>query len=91
MELRVPHALSAPELARRLLAAAQTHDIDVKPAADGRSGVIAKDAGFLGKVRASYAIEPDALVVQVSEAPAFLSEASLRRMLEDELGKLVAR
>ena len=91
MEIRVRHALSAPELERRLLAAAQTHDIEVTPAADGKSGVIVKDASFLGSVRASYTLEADALIVQVNEWPKFLSEAALRSMLENELGKLVAR
>jgi len=91
MELRLPHALEAQELTRRLLAAAALHDLEIVPAADGRSGTIAKDAGFLGSVRAQYAIEADALVLRVTERPGFLSESALRRMLEDEFRDLVAR
>ena len=55
------------------------------------SGEITKDAGFLGSVRALYAIESDVLIVRVTERPGFLSESALRRMLEDEFRDLVAR
>lgn len=90
MEVRILHALAAQEIARRIRASAAKHDVEFTPGADELRGVLAKDAGFLGRVRASYAIEADALVVVVSERPAFLPEPTLRRMLEDELRKLVA-
>ena len=90
MEVRVRHVLSAQELVRRIRAAAERHDVEFIPGADETRGVLAKDAGFLGNVRAEYTIEPDALVVIVSERPSFLPEETLRRMLEDELSKLVA-
>ncbi|HTF89144.1 MAG TPA: hypothetical protein VK843_12095 [Planctomycetota bacterium] len=90
MEVRVPHALSPEEVARRISTAALRHDVELVPDASGVRGSLSKDAGFLGSVRAQYAIEPGALVVQVSERPAFLPEGTLRRMLEDELHKLVA-
>lgn len=90
MEIRVPHTLSSQELARRIAAAADRHEVEFTPNADGKGGVLSKDAGFLGTVRAQYSIEAQALVVLVSEKPAFLPEATLRRMLEDELKKLVA-
>ena len=90
MEIRIAHALTAVELTRRMLAAAQQHDVDFEPTSDGVSGVLAKDAGFLGKVRAEYTIESLALVVRVTECPNFLSEDMLRHMMLDELNKLVA-
>ena len=90
MEVRIAHALSSAELASRLSRTAAQHDIELKPNPDGRTGTLAKDAGFLGSVRAEYSIEPDALVVRVSERPPFLPEEMLRRTLEGELGKLVA-
>ncbi len=90
MEVRVRHTLSTQELARRIRASAQRHDVEFTPGADEMRGVLAKSAGFLGTVRAEYAIEPDILVVNVTERPSLLPEGTLRRMIEDELGKLVA-
>ena len=90
MEVRVPHTLSSEEVARRITAAADKHDVEFTPDATGLRGTLAKDAGFLGAVRANYAIEKHALVVVVDQRPAFLPEATLRRMLEDELNALVA-
>jgi hypothetical protein len=90
MEIRVAHALAREELARRIRAAAERHDVEVSPGADEHSGTLAKDAGFLGSVRAEYSIETLALVVVVRDRPAFLPEATLRRVLEAELAKLVA-
>jgi hypothetical protein len=89
MEIRVPHQLAPEELARRIAAAADRHELEFVPDASGASGTLAKDAGFLGTVRARYSLEKDALLVVVSERPAFLPEATLRRMVEDELKKLV--
>jgi hypothetical protein len=91
MELRLPHSLGQQEMARRLLAAAALHELEIVPAADGLSGAITKNAGFLGSVRALYAIESDVLIVRVTERPGFLSESALRRMLEDEFRDLVGR
>ena len=91
MELRLPQSLGPQEMTRRLLAAAALHELEIAPAADGASGVITKNAGFLGSVRALYAIESDVLIVRVTERPEFLSESTLRRMLENEFRDLVAR
>ncbi len=90
MEVRVPHQLAAQEIVRRIRGAAERHDVEFTPGADETRGVLAKDAGFLGTVRAEYTIEADALVVIVRDRPAFLPEGTLRRMLEQELSKLVA-
>ncbi len=90
MEVRVAHKLSALEIVRRIRVAAERHDVEFTPGADETRGVLSKNAGFLGTVRAEYAIEADALVVNVRDKPAFIPEGTLRRMLEEELGKLVA-
>lgn len=90
MEIRVPHQLAPDEVARRIATAADRHDVEFVPDASGASGTLSKDAGFLGTVRARYSIEPGELVVVVSERPAFLPEGTLRRMIEDELRKLLA-
>lgn len=90
MEIRVVHALSTDELARRIRAEADRHDVGLTEREEGRRGELVKDAGFLGTVRAEYAIEVRELVVVVRERPAFLPEGSLRRTLEEALAKLVA-
>lgn len=89
MEVRIPHRLEAVELARRMKAQADKDEVEMRPAADGLSGVMSKDAGFLGRVEAHYSILPDALLVRVTERPSFLPEASLRRTIEEQLHKLV--
>jgi hypothetical protein len=91
MEIRVPHALESAELAARLAAAAQLHDVELIAAADGKSGTVTKNAGLLGAVRAQYSIEAAELVVLVTDRPSFVPEPSLRRVIEDELAQLVAR
>ncbi len=90
MEVRVAHQLAVQEVARRIRGAAERHDVEFTPGADETRGVLSKNAGFLGTVRAEYTIEADALVVIVRDRPAFLPEGTLRRMLEQELNKLVA-
>jgi len=91
MEVRVSHTLSPEEMTGRIANAARHHDVEFTPDANGTGGTLAKDAGFLGSVRAQYSLEAGVLVVRVSERPAFLPEATLRRMLETELEKLVAK
>jgi hypothetical protein len=90
MEIKIAHKLTSDELTRRLAAAANHHGIDFTPDSSGMAGTLAKDTGFLGTVRARYSIEHEQLSVLVSEKPAFLPEEMLRRMLEDELKKLVS-
>jgi hypothetical protein len=90
MEIRIAHALAPVELSRRILAAAERHDVELTPGVDPLRGQLSKDAGFLGRVRAEYSIEAEVLVVVVRDRPGFLPEATLRRMLETELAKLVA-
>jgi hypothetical protein len=90
IEVRIPHHLSRAEAKARFDALAQRRSIVNAAAADGFSGTIEKTVPFIGSAKASYEITADALIVRVLEAPAFLSEATLRRMLEDELGRAFA-
>ncbi|MBK8180130.1 MAG: hypothetical protein IPK67_14845 [Planctomycetes bacterium] len=90
MEIRIAHGLATEELSRRIRAAAERHEVEFFPGADPLRGTLTKDAGFLGSVRAEYAIEAKELVVVIRDRPGFLPEGTLRRILSDELSKLVA-
>jgi hypothetical protein len=90
MQVRVAHSLGAAEARSRVEAAARRHGVALAAGADGMSGTLEKSAAFVGKVRASYRIEPDALEVRVLERPMLLPEATVRRMLEEELARLLA-
>ena len=90
IEVRIPHHLARAEAKARFDALAQKKSVVSSTAADGFSGTIEKTVPFIGSAKANYEIEADALIVRVLEAPAFLSEATLRRMLTDELGRAFA-
>jgi hypothetical protein len=90
IEVRIPHRLARAEAQSRLQALAQRRSVVLTTAPDGLSGTIEKTVPFIGSAKASYEVAADALLVRVLEAPAFLSEATLRRMLEDELGRAFA-
>ena len=90
IDVRVPHQLTRVEAKARFEELARKKSIAIASAPDGFSGTIEKSVPFIGSAKASYEIAADALLVRVIEAPAFLSEATLRRMLEDELGSAFA-
>ena len=90
IEVRIPHRLARAEAQSRLEALAQRRSVVLTTASDGLSGTIEKTVPFIVSAKASYEVAADALLVRVLEAPAFLSEATLRRMLEDELGRAFA-
>jgi hypothetical protein len=90
IEVRIPHQLARAEAKTRFEALAQRRNVVITSAGDGFSGTIEKTVPFIGSAKASYEIAADALLVRVLEAPAFLGEATLRRMLEDELGRAFA-
>jgi hypothetical protein len=90
VKLSVEHGLDLDEARRRLAQAAERHDLEFVAAPDGMSGTLAKSAPFLGRVRASYRLGAKALDVEVLERPSLLPEATLRRMIEDELRRVLA-
>jgi len=89
MEIRVAHELEVEQVRGRIESAAREHEVSIEPAADGASGVLEKAAPFLGKVRARYAIRAGELALEVIERPRLLPEATLRRMLEQELARIL--
>lgn len=89
MELRFPHTLGTDEAKKRLESAAREHDMTLDWASDGSSGTIEKKAPMMGAVQASYIVREDVLEVVVIKRPKLLPEGTLRRMLEDELARLL--
>jgi len=89
MDLRIAHQLGVEEVKRRIESAAREHDVSIEPAADGVSGVLEKAAPFLGKVRARYEIREGELALELIDRPKLLPEATLRRMLEQELARFL--
>lgn len=89
-EVRVTHKLGRDGAKQRLASLAQHHGIALRFAPDGYSGELEKSVAFIGKARATFAVEHDALAVRVIEAPAFLSEETVRRKLEEELSRVLA-
>ena len=88
--VRIVHKLSREDARRRLEALAQREGIELDLDPGGFSGTVQKKVPLVGKARAGFVIEEVVLVVRVLEAPKFLSEATLRRTLEDELGRAFA-
>ena len=84
VEIRIPHRLGPEEAAARIVALAGDHDVGLAPDPDGRSGTIEKTTP-LGAVRGTYAVEGDEVVVTIEKKPAFLPEATVRRVLEENL------
>jgi hypothetical protein len=90
MEIHVAHQLGGEEVRARIEAAAREHDVSIEPAGDGVSGVLEKAAPFVGKVRARYEIRAAELTLEVIDRPKLLPEATLRRMLEQELARFLS-
>jgi hypothetical protein len=90
IEVRIAHALGRDGAKQRLEALARSKSVDLALDGDGYGGTVEKALPFLGKASARVAIEERAIVVTVLEVPRFLSEATLRRGLEDELGRALA-
>ncbi len=90
LEVRIPHSLSREDASKRFESLAHKKGIAIEVARDGYHGTISKSVPFIGSAKAEYDIESDAVTVRVLEAPAFLGEATMRRMLEDELGRVLA-
>lgn len=88
--VRVAHSLGRDGAKQRLDKLAQHHGIALEFAADGYSGELEKSVAFIGKARATFIVEQDALTVHVVEAPTFLSEETVRRKLEEELSRVLA-
>ena len=55
-----------------------------------KSGTLEKSVGFLGSVRGRYRVAEDAILIAVTEAPPFVPDETLRRLLQDELGRELA-
>ena len=85
MEIRIEHSLSDDEVARRLASLSAKHDVEH----DASARTLAKLTP-LGRAEAVYALETTALVVRVTERPAFLPEGMIRRALEDKLREALA-
>jgi hypothetical protein len=90
IEVRIPHSLSRDDANKRFESLAHKKGIAIEVARDGFHGTISKTVPFLGSAKAEYEVESGAVTVRVLEAPAFVSEATMRRMLEDELGRVLA-
>ena len=84
MEVQIPHALEADEVARRVVALSEAHSIEHRPDPSGQTGELAKATPF-GPVQARYRVEPGQLVIEVFARPAFLPQGAVRRALEDNL------
>lgn len=89
LELRVAHAQSPERVERRLHELARARGVSMTSTGDG-TGELEKRIGFLGRVRARYAIAPTHVELVVIEAPALLGERALRGMLEDEIARELA-
>ncbi|MCZ6596434.1 MAG: hypothetical protein O7B99_02225 [Planctomycetota bacterium] len=89
VEIRIPHRLALEEAAARIVALAGDHDVGLVPDPDGRGGSIEK-ATPVGAVHGRYVVEGDAVVVTIEKKPAFLPEATVRRVLEENLRAALA-
>jgi hypothetical protein len=90
IDLTFTHSLPPQEVARRIQRTCVRHDIAHAGAEDGLSGELSKKVAMLGSVRASYRVDPGTLRVQVLEAPPLMPEATLRRLLSEELESALA-
>ena len=91
MEIRVAHSLERALAAERVRAAAARHD--VRPEDPSREtdygGALQKDTP-LGSVRATWIATASEVVVCIEGVPAFVPEATVRRLLEDGLRQVLA-
>lgn len=84
MEVRVPHQLELDEAVRRILTAAETLELSMRPGKDPHSGRVTKETP-LGAVEASWRALESEVLVTIENKPAFLPGATVERMLRDGL------
>jgi len=89
LELRIEHRHDPEAVERRLLEVARARGASVRERGDG-SGELERKVGFLGRVRATYLVAATHVEFVVLEAPPLVGEATLRGMLEDEIGRELA-
>lgn len=89
VEVRIPHGLGVEAAHERLVEVARKHEVRLA-AEDGSSGTLEKRVGFLGSVRGRYRVEAEVIEIAVTESPPFVPAETLRRLLQDELGRELA-
>lgn len=91
MEIRITHTLEPDAAAARLAELARDNDIELEldDDAGGRAGRLAKSTPF-GAVSGRFRMEPGEVVITIEKRPAFLPEATVRRLLEENLGDALA-
>ncbi len=85
--LEIVHRLGLQGACERLEQLARKHDVRLLAEAGGQSGTLEKSIGFLGRVRARYTVAEAHIAIEVLEAPALVPAQTVRRLLEEELGR----
>jgi hypothetical protein len=87
-EVRVEHALPLEVARERFAELARRNGVAVV-SADGLRGTLERALPFVGKLRGEFEVGGREVVVRVLEAPAFPSAETVRRMVADELRKVL--
>lgn len=87
---RVEHRLGFEGARQRLLALFERKQIQCAWESDGRVGVVEKTLPLVGVARAKVTVHEDAIEVELLQAPAFPSPATIQRTIVDELSRLLA-
>lgn len=87
---RIQHQLGAAGARTRLEQFFELKQIESTWEADGRSCVIAKALPLVGLAKARVELSDDAVAVEVLQAPAFPSAATIQRLIVDELTRALA-
>ena len=89
IEIRVAHALGAAQAVARLATAFAKRSLGVVSSNGGHSGTLTKQLPFIGSVQAEFEVLDAAVLIRVTQAPAFPSADTIRRMVEDELTQVL--
>jgi hypothetical protein len=87
--IRVEHKLGKAAALQRFQQLLQQRGIAVTSTGENR-GTLEKNVPFAGRVRATFEVLDDAVSVEIVEAPAFPSADTIRRMVSDELQRVLA-
>lgn len=82
---RIQHQLGPAGARAKLEQLFERKQIQCEWEADGRAGVIAKTLPLVGQAKARVVLSDDAVEVEVLQAPAFPSAATIQRLIVDEL------
>lgn len=89
-DIRVEHGLALPAAVERFAKLAEQHGLGLQSSDGGHSGTLEKKLPFVGAVKGRFRVTEGAIEIDIDSAPSFPGPETIRRMVSEELGRVLA-